>query len=241
MKNYIYIILSLTISLSAFGQKNLTVNYSVETSGDFFQKEENDLDDLDKKINEGIKNHISDFKFTLKINETESLFESVKTMSNDHNSFGYKITQSVIQSKKKFYANINTRESLTETESYGQKFIIVDTLRTSKDWVIGNETKKIGDYQCIKATTKKTVINTEGEFITDIVVWFAPEISFSFGPLGYGGLPGLILELQDDIFVYKVNELNYVENLKIKKPNSGKKVTKKEFLEIGLKAIENRF
>jgi GLPGLI family protein len=85
------------------------------------------------------------------------------------------------------------------------------------------------------------VINTEGEFITDIVVWFAPEISFSFGPLGYGGLPGLILELQDDIFVYKINELKYVESLKIKKPNSGKKVTKKEFLEIGLKAIENRF
>jgi len=53
----------------------------------------------------------------------------------------------------------------------------------------------------------------------------------SFGPNNYWGLPGLILEINEDktiILCSKVT-LNNKEKSKIKAPNTGEKVTQKKF------------
>lgn len=73
----------------------------------------------------------------------------------------------------------------------------------SISWDISsNESKLINNFLCYKATTKEKIENSKGVFYNDIEAWFTPEIAISDGPLGFNGLPGLILELHRKEVVY---------------------------------------
>ncbi|WP_299214813.1 GLPGLI family protein [uncultured Aquimarina sp.] len=54
------------------------------------------------------------------------------------------------------YKNIKTAEYYDQREFYGKNFLIKDSL-VSYNWTLVNETKKIGNYTCFKATTTKKV------------------------------------------------------------------------------------
>lgn len=69
-------------------------------------------------------------------------------------------------------------------------------------WEIQNEKKKIGSYECTKATT-----TFRGR---DFIAWFTTEIPLPFGPWKLHGLPGLILEAHDP----KKEVYFYFKNLK---------------------------
>lgn len=58
------------------------------------------------------------------------------------------------------------------------------------NWVITDETKKIKEYNCHKATTHFRGRN--------YIVWFTTEIPIVDGPWKFKGLPGLIVDLADD-------------------------------------------
>jgi len=55
-----------------------------------------------------------------------------------------------------YYKNIKEGRYSDQREFYGKNFLIQDSLQ-SYDWTLVNETKKIGNYTCFKATTTKTV------------------------------------------------------------------------------------
>lgn len=86
------------------------------------------------------------------------------------------------------------------------------------NWEISNETKKIGKFNCIKATA-----NFRGRYYS---AWFTLEIPVPYGPWKLDGLPGLILEAYDnDKFVFwyfknleypsnKSEDLNILEETK---------------------------
>ena len=125
------------------------------------------------------------------------------------------------------YKNINDNQFVQDQDFYGRQFLITDSLE-KLDWKIGNETKQIGKYLCIKATAIKTVDEfdwrsmrgksrknkTESEnksektkSITEdieipntinVVAWYTPQIPISQGPGEFWGLPGLILEVNAD-------------------------------------------
>lgn len=139
------------------------------------------------------------------------------------------------------YLNPGENTFLEETEIFGKKFLIEDELPTYK-WTITNETKKIGDYNVVKAEfmniseqtvmalsdseqTSETVMDT-----TMISAWYTPEIPVSQGPDNTWGLPGLILELKRGEFTYLCTkvELNPANAVTIEKPSKGKKVSREE-------------
>lgn len=75
------------------------------------------------------------------------------------------------------------------------KQLYVKEITPKINWKITNESKKIGNLVCKKATT-----NFRGR---DYIAWFTPQITVPFGPWKLNGLPGLIVEAYDnDKFVY---------------------------------------
>lgn len=126
----------------------------------------------------------------------------------------------------------NTEEDVIET--LGKVYHMnEDTPKTR--WKILNEIKEIAGYLCMKAETK----NEEKD--QTIHAWFTSDIPFSGGPEGYGGLPGMILEIdindQDAVITatkvdLEVSELSIPYPKKIK----GKKIPKAEF-----NAIVNKY
>ena len=63
-----------------------------------------------------------------------------------------------------------------------------------QEWKLTNETQTIIDYKCQKATCR-----FRGR---DFIAWFAPSIPVKRGPWKFGGLPGLILKVQDKDGLY---------------------------------------
>ena len=64
-----------------------------------------------------------------------------------------------------------------------------------------------------------------------ITAWYASETPVSFGPNGVWGLPGLILQLENENYIYFCTKVSLKNNekVKIKIPNSGKVISKKEY------------
>jgi len=56
------------------------------------------------------------------------------------------------------YKNIKTNKFIQNQEFYGKVFLVKDTLSSIK-WIMGNETKQIGNYTCFKATCKRPVFD----------------------------------------------------------------------------------
>lgn len=89
-------------------------------------------------------------------------------------------------------------------------------------WKITNEFKIIGNYNCQKATTNFKNNNYS--------VWYTQDIPLSFGPWKFYGLPGLILEINDETNFYKIHAtkvnlgidpqlvINNIESFKVEKP-----------------------
>ncbi len=80
----------------------------------------------------------------------------------------------------------NEQEDLIET--LGKVYHIKEELPKTK-WKILNEIKEVAGFLCMKAETRNEL---KGQTIH---AWFTDAIAFSGGPEGYGGLPGMILEI----------------------------------------------
>ena len=158
------------------------------------------------------------------------------------------------------YKNTKENRYTSQNESFSKIFLIQDELKKI-DWVLGSETKNIGDYTCFKATFKREVevvesgisINNDKEFdenVTveerEVVAWYTPQIPVSNGPGNYHGLPGLILEVNDGNQTLMCSKivLNPEDKVKISEPTKGKKVSQEKYDEImdkKMKEMQNRY
>lgn len=206
--------------------------------------------EFDKMFQEALKKS-SEKKYLFVFNKQEGLYEQMEELEKPevgNTTFSIKVTFSGVGKK---YINLKDKSKIVEDEIFGKEFLIVETLE-KLDWILVNETKKIGDYSCYKAEVTVAVTDKQKQEYQDflktqekkislfpmdepkdkvITAWYAPEIPVSLGPLNYWGLPGLILEINEEdvmILCSKVT-LSNKETAKIKVPNTGKKVTQAEF------------
>ncbi len=180
-------------------------------------------------MNIGIEKHIDDFEFILRYDKEESFFtmeEQLEIGTDKMNKAAYM----AVKGKDKFYMNVITNQKLKQTVAFGKKFLIQSNIN-SLQWKRHKETKKIQNYLCNKATSIKKEVNSKGTFEKLVVAWYTLQIPIEQGPRGYGGLPGLILELQEDKIIYYATKIDLNKKLKkgIRKPSKGKLVTEKEY------------
>jgi GLPGLI family protein len=150
----------------------------------------------------------SEVNYFLVFSDSSSTFYIEKKLYSDNRAASFVIRNARYYGKIKQQSNNFITEELQE--DFG-KFLVS---RPYQKWEFHDETKKIGDYLCFKATTYHTVTSPQGKvFKYDFTAWYSPQLPYKFGPAGYGNLPGLIIELQGDSFTYGVTKIDFYENL----------------------------
>lgn len=202
-------------------------------------KHKNNLDYYNSvlKIDHNVKQLLENVTFNLQFYNKESIFKVSTILELEGNSYyDYAVGP---DGHDVHYFNAIELINLTQRDAYGEFFLIENPKIV---WELSNEKKQIGEYTCYKATTERLSKKSNGQVLKMLVeAWYAPEVAIPFGPLGYNGLPGLIMELKLSNFTYYVSkiELNSNKNNKITRPNKGIKVTKEEFDNLGVEQMKN--
>lgn len=218
-----------------------------------------------KQIQDNLKNRLEK-SYILNFNKEESFFkeeEKLDAISGATDSWGKNF------SRGEQYKNVKENALVQSQEFYGKRFLVKDKLQEI-DWIMGTESKQIGQYMCFKATALVPTLeltwfdfswsnltptsqtnpdsssdqNKDVEIkMTKIEAWYTPQIPVSHGPAEYWGLPGLILEVSagNTIMLCSKIVLNPQQKIKIETPDKGKIVTKNEYQSIiSEKMIEMR-
>ena len=207
-----------------------------------------------KQIAARLKNRLEK-EFVLVFNKEESLFieqEQLDAISGATDSWGKNFAAG------ENYKNVKSDKQIQQQEFYGKKFLVKDQL-LPMTWTLGNETKKIGNYTCFKATTfiptddllwysfswsrmrttndsedMTTEVDDKSVDITEVEAWYTPQIPVRHGPSEYWGLPGLILEVSagETTMLCSKIVLNPSDVIEIEAPSKGSVVTKSEYQDL---------
>ena len=161
-------------------------------------------------------------KFELIFNESVSLFRSVvddeapDPFANAGGGGGGGMRMSFRMPTANTYTDLAKQMQYEERAFFEKEFLIIDSLKQYK-WKLSEETKTIAKQLCKKATTMimapqmrmrvsmgggpnadTTASAPPKPKETELVVWYAENIPVSFGPDNYSGLPGVIMEIDQD-------------------------------------------
>lgn len=237
-----YLISSLVLAtISLFAQEKLMVEYESKMEFDvtksFVMTTTNDGSGSNTKIgaNKEMEDKLKEAMnkpsyFSLLLTPDESEFKIIEKVTNDQPSEGG-MQVKVSAGGGTTYKNLNERISLKAVSSFNQDFLITDSIE-NYDWKITRESKEILGYEVRKA-------EAVADSITNVIAWYAPKLTYKNGPDIYGGLPGLILEMEIKTdskergfrkISYKAISLEVVNDKKgIERPKKGKKLTQGEF------------
>lgn len=265
-QKYIMKPLSITLITLCLSLVSSSFLYAQDFQGkaEYMYKAQMNLGRWGAKMSEAQKNQIAarlknrlEKKYILTFNKEASVYneyEKLDAMSGATDSWGKNFTPG------EQYKNVKTNAFVQEQEFYGKKFLVEDEL-LKIDWKMSGETKKIGNYNCFKATAmipsskmafwefswsrlrqEEGETDTENagedeeqtEAMTEVVAWYTPQIPVSQGPSEFWGLPGLILEVSSGSTTMLCSKIiiNPEEKTEVKAPKRGNAVTKMEYKDI---------
>lgn len=163
--------------------------------------------------------------YKLYFNKRNSYFDKESSLQNEG---GQKDLVAVHAGNGKFYYNSITKETIEQKSFEGKQYLInIPKIK----WHLTKESKRIGKYICFKATATKIIESMRGKANRKVIAWYAPKIPLSFGPNEFNGLPGLILELEEGLALFKVSKINLKPKKKIviNKPTKGKNISLQEY------------
>ncbi len=126
------------------------------------------------------------------------------------------------------YQDLRAQTRIEQRDFMGRTFLIEEEI-SKQSWKLSPEQKEILGYPCQKATLELDSVRT-------VEAWFTPQIPVSLGPDTYGGLPGLILEVNLNqgrrVITAQQVDLKSVADEDLEAPQKGKKVSREEFRKI---------
>ncbi|MBN9284342.1 MULTISPECIES: GLPGLI family protein [unclassified Flavobacterium] len=214
-------------AITSFAQnfQGMAVYESKTTISDFKMEGRDITPEMQKMIQERMKKMLEK-TFVLNFDRSTSIYkEEEKLDAPGQQGPGSRMMNSMMGSGGTFFKNVKEKSYTVDKEFMGKEFLIVDSL-PKLNWKLESETKKIGDYNCFKATAVKPVSQSDfrnfrrkkedtksdeakkektTNFMEDfempkevtITAWYTPDVPVNQGPESYWGLPGLILEVND--------------------------------------------
>lgn len=207
----ILLIFFIIIKIQTFSQTGEVI-YTVSSD----LKRAKDSDKMDEEI--------ALMRFTLVFNNSTSFFNKNKTIPIDE--YRARLCEILLRYYTNYYQDKNKQESLYNMEIKGKTYQ-VDNSYKMKGWTLLEDTKVIDGYTCYKATRKE--YNDRARIDVNITAWYTPEIPVPYGPIGNGGLPGLILQLhRHKRGIYTAKKIVLNSKVKVKTPKEGEKISVKK-------------
>lgn len=190
--------------------------------------------DVPEEHREQLKGILPDSRTAAKVlvfNANESIYKDQEGQDDEEvieagsEDSGMRMKMVMKRPDNQLYKNFEEETFFQKEDLFGRIFLVTDKVEKIQ-WKLVNDQKEILGYTCQMATMK----NSKGK---EVQAWFTTEIPVSNGPLHFGQLPGIILEVNVDdgqthIVASKV-ELTSLEKGAIEAPSKGKKVTREEF------------
>ena len=222
------------ISFSLQAQKNddlvTVVKYKMVKAG--FEKSSSNTTSKElQNMAEDMFNAYDKVECELIYDKNKSLFRQVEKLGMDDDR-AYKMASVFVNGNyiRDNIKNEKVKQHRIEDEEYNVLYS-VDEYK----WELVNETKEISGYKCYKAKTYYDVVNKKKTTTSkvEVVVWYSPEIPCNYGPRGFDGLPGLVLEAQPNktFYLYATN-INFNVKRKdtdIEKALKGSYITKQKY------------
>lgn len=236
LRNIVLFGLMLISSINFAQTKEIKIQYKVYPT---FGSLENQDDVKNSKMSylyEGLDRVISELRYELYIKGKKSCFMMLENRGIAPKSISIAKT---FAGKNDYLIDKESNTFIKRTRFFNELFFVHFT--QDANWELINETKTVGDYKCYKATLKRSVVLDGKSKDYQVIAWFSPELPYEFGPKEFGGLPGLILELQDDKVTFVASKIEFgtdlfksfrIENEIIAEENYNAMVNKKgeEFL-----------
>jgi GLPGLI family protein len=120
------------------------------------------------------------------------------------------------------FRNIEQNTSYDYIRFLDKLYVIEDSIR-NQNWKILNDMREIAGHICMNASWNDTVKGNK------VIAWYALDLPVPFGPERYGGLPGMILEIDvnNGAMIITAQEIQMADgDSVIEKPVHKKKVKK---------------
>ena len=193
---------------SIVAQNTVEVLYKTSFNGDFLSKENKESKEsiFQKNFFNGIESKISTLHFQLIVSENKSLFKSIPEMEKEGETTGEKMAKIVTEFDNKYYTDLKLKKIIIDELSIDRNNK-VDLGFDSFKWEFLNDTKEINGYKCYLAKTKYAHL--------DVFAWYCPKLPYSFGPMEFSNLPGLVLELQKGNVIFLAEKIIFDSKSKL--------------------------
>ncbi|TVZ07888.1 GLPGLI family protein [Cellulophaga sp. RHA_52] len=227
-------ILILTLSLyNSFSQSKCGIieyDFSIDSMVNIMEKKGISKPLLFMK---NVNNAAEEIKLQLMFKNQTAVFKNINNMRPDNiNKTYFNLAKMLACSNPLYYK----KDSVQKKVSQNGKAYVVNGKIAPSNWIITKESKKIIGYNCIKATSKRTI---KGKNLIT-TAWFAPSIKIPYGPNGYGGLPGVILELNLNATLYKATKIKFLKQVSIEPIGQGKQISEEEYSKLNTEQL-NKF
>jgi GLPGLI family protein len=235
-RNLLKLCLVLLISVASYGQTNGNAYYKKQSTHNFDNIKGVNNNQNVKSSFKSVNNSINDMEFVLMFNDSLALYEEIEKLDSDSRKSSEGLSSVFSGYKGPYYYNLKTSKSQRKQG----KYLIENNLK-NYNWVLTKEKLILNNLTCYKATTTLKLEGRSGEIIRSVTAWYTPSIGIQLGPDGFGGLPGLIIQLEVNKVVTTLERIEFLEkSIKIDVPTKGEKMTEEEFKVLIKDLVENR-
>jgi GLPGLI family protein len=151
-KLFLYFVVAASSVLTLHSQdfQGMAVYESKTSTGDFKMDSPQITPEMQKMIQERMKKAFEK-TFILNFDKSASLYKEEERLDAPGQENGMRMMASFMGGGGIHYKNVKNKTFAVEKEVFGKEFLIQDTL-PKINWKMENETRKIGNYTCYKAT-----------------------------------------------------------------------------------------
>jgi len=147
---YFVVAASSIVTLHAQDFQGMAVYESKTSTGDFKMDSPQITPEMQKMIQERMKKAFEK-TFILNFDKSASLYKEEERLDAPGQENGMRMMASFMGGGGIHYKNVKNKTFAVEKEIFGKEFLIQDTL-PKINWKMENESRKIGNYTCYKAT-----------------------------------------------------------------------------------------